>query len=79
MSLEVKIKEFIEKNIRKQVEVEENIFKSGIVNSLFTMQLIMFLEETFNITVENEEMNIENFSSVLAITNYVNNKLIATI
>jgi methoxymalonate biosynthesis acyl carrier protein len=42
----------------------DNIFQSGLVNSLFAVQLIAFLEKQFAIRITNEDMNIANFSSV---------------
>jgi methoxymalonate biosynthesis acyl carrier protein len=39
------------------------------------MQLVMFVENTFNIKVENDELDLENFKSVSAISEFVNKKL----
>lgn len=50
---------------------EENIFKAGFVNSLFVMQLILYVESAFSIAVENEDMDIANFCSVVALTRFV--------
>ena len=53
----------------------QDIFKSGFVNSLFAMQLVLHVESSFGITVENEDMDIENFNSVDALTRFVGSKL----
>ncbi len=50
---------------------EENIFKAGFVNSLFVMQLILYVENAFSVAVENEDMDIANFCSVAALTRFV--------
>jgi methoxymalonate biosynthesis acyl carrier protein len=46
-----------------QVEISEteDIFQIGFVNSLFAMELVMFVEKTFSVTVPNEELRIDNF------------------
>ena len=46
-----------------QVEIgeTEDIFQIGFVNSLFAMELVMFVEKTFGITIPNEELRIDNF------------------
>jgi len=46
-----------------QVEIgeAEDIFQIGFVNSLFAMELVMFVEKTFSVTVPNEELRIDNF------------------
>lgn len=43
---------------------DTNLFEMGFVNSLFTMQLIMFLETEFSITVDVADMDMQNFSSI---------------
>jgi methoxymalonate biosynthesis acyl carrier protein len=53
----------------------EDIFKSGYVNSLFAMQLVLHVENTFGIAVGNEDMDIANFNSVDALTRFVGSKL----
>jgi methoxymalonate biosynthesis acyl carrier protein len=49
-----------------QAEISESddIFALGFVNSLFAMELVMFIEKTFEITVPNEELKIDNFRTV---------------
>lgn len=46
-----------------QVEIDEtqDIFALGFVNSLFAMELVMFVEKTFSVTIPNEELRIDNF------------------
>ncbi|MEM7129594.1 MAG: phosphopantetheine-binding protein [Chloroflexota bacterium] len=53
---------------------DDDIFEKGFVNSLFAMQLVLFVEQAFNVTVENDDLNLDNFRSVDAITNLVAHK-----
>ena len=53
---------------------EQDFFALGFVNSLFAMQLVLFVEKEFNVTVENEDLNIENFRSINAITELIEQK-----
>jgi methoxymalonate biosynthesis acyl carrier protein len=48
-----------------QVEItaSQDIFQLGFVNSLFAMELVMFVEKTFGVTIPNDELRIENFRS----------------
>ena len=67
--------EFFSRYLRTSVlDNDQNIFKSGIVNSLFAMQIIMFVESEFSISVESEDMKISNFSSVNSLTHFVRSK-----
>lgn len=52
----------------------QNIFQAGFVNSLFVMQLVLFVETKFGLVVEHEDMNLANFSSVSALTRFIQSK-----
>jgi len=49
----------------------EDLFQSGIVNSLFAIQLMTFIEKTFAIEVAVEDLDIDNFKSLNAATAFV--------
>ncbi|MEV4714170.1 phosphopantetheine-binding protein [Micromonospora sp. NPDC049374] len=52
-----------------QVEIahDEDIFALGLVNSLFALELVMFVEKTFGFTLPSDEMRIDSFRSIDAI------------
>jgi methoxymalonate biosynthesis acyl carrier protein len=56
-----------------QVEITstDNIFQIGFVNSLFAMELVMFIEKTFALTIPNEELVIDNFRTAKSMTELV--------
>lgn len=64
-----KIRAFFNKSFQKNIEFDDDqdIFALGFVNSLFAMQLVLFVESEFNISVQDEDLDIENFRSVNAI------------
>ncbi|MCE3294289.1 MAG: hypothetical protein K0R65_3 [Crocinitomicaceae bacterium] len=76
MEVKEKVKEFLQKKIGqdKSFSLDDNIFKQGLVNSLFALELVVFLENTFSIAVENEDLNLENFNSVNNIDNFIARK-----
>ncbi|WP_300609514.1 acyl carrier protein [Trebonia sp.] len=45
---------------------DDDIFALGFVNSLFAMELVMFLETTFAFTVPNEALRLDSFRSLNA-------------
>lgn len=57
-------------NITK-LDDDDNLFESGIVNSLFAVQLMTFIEKTFAIEVGIDDLDIENFKSLNATTAFV--------
>ena len=50
---------------------DENLFESGIVNSLFAVQLMTFIENTFGVEVTPDDLEIENFKSIQASAAFV--------
>ena len=50
---------------------DDDLFESGIVNSLFAVQLMTYVEKTFAIDVDADDLDIENFKSLNATTAFV--------
>jgi methoxymalonate biosynthesis acyl carrier protein len=53
---------------------DDNLFETGIVNSLFAVQLMTFIEKAFAIEVATEDLDIENFKSLNAAAAFVMRK-----
>ena len=70
-------REFLLKKVPRISEItdEADLFESGLVNSVFAMLLVQFVEDTWNVTVEEDELTIKNFSSVAIIAAFVEKKL----
>lgn len=69
-----KVRSFLAKYINAELDDHDNFFERGYVNSLFAMQLVTFIENTFRIKIENEDLEVDNFNSVAAISTFVNRK-----
>ena len=54
-----------------ELSADEDLLASGLVESLSMMQLIQFVEQTFDIKIPPQDMTIDNFVTVEAIANYV--------
>lgn len=76
---QTRIRNFLAKFFQN-VELKDNqdIFALGFVNSLFAMQLVLFIEKEFGIPVENEDLDIDNFRSIQAITSLIERKTTTT-
>jgi acyl carrier protein len=71
-SIKETVKRFISSSITiTNLDDDDNLFESGIVNSLFAVQLMTFIEKTFAIEVEMDDLDIENFKSLNAATAFV--------
>ena len=60
---------------RESIEYEEQLIEGGLIDSLGILKLISFLEEEYDITFEEDEINAENFASINTITQMVDNHL----
>jgi acyl carrier protein len=70
-----KIRAFLSTYIRSHdVQDDEDIFASGFVNSLFAMQLVLYVESEFAIKIENEDLKMENFRSINALVRLIERK-----
>jgi len=66
------VKRFILSSINfTHLDEDDNLFESGIVNSLFAIQLMTFIEKTFTLEVSMDDLDIENFKSLNATAAFV--------
>jgi acyl carrier protein len=68
MSIETTIRDFVLESFLytddpEQLPVDASFLEEGIVDSTGVLELVMFAEDTFAITVEDEEIVPENFDS----------------
>ena len=57
-----------------ELDDDFDVFEAGIVNSLFAIELMTFLERAFNIKVTMDDLDMENFKSVKATSEFVRGK-----
>jgi methoxymalonate biosynthesis acyl carrier protein len=73
--IQAKIKEFLSRFFRNHdLQLDEDIFALGFVNSMFAMQLVLFIEQEFQITIENEDLDFANFRTINAMTRLIESK-----
>ena len=74
-SVQDSIKTFIQTELAvgltRDIAPDEDLFTSGILDSLAILQLVMFVEENFSIEVLDSDVVFENFHSVQAIEGYI--------
>jgi len=76
-TIQAEIRHFLAKFFQNiELEDEQDIFALGFVNSLFAMQLVLFVEKEFGLEVEDEDLDIDNFRSIQAITALVQRKTV---
>ncbi|AVK97853.1 acyl carrier protein [Lysinibacillus sphaericus] len=76
MNTKEKIKGFLSKFIKiTEINDTDNIFEKGLVNSLFAMNLVNFIETEFDISIDNMELDLDNFKDIISIVALVEKKL----
>lgn len=69
------IRAFLSKYIREpNIDEDQDLFASGLLASLFAMQMVLFIEKKFTIKVENEDLDKKNFATINALASYVSHK-----
>jgi methoxymalonate biosynthesis acyl carrier protein len=59
------LKKYVSDKIKiGDIEDSEDLFSSGLVNSLFAAQLVMFVESEFDISVAGDDLDMNNFKSI---------------
>lgn len=73
-----KVREFLGRYVKsREIGDGEDFFALGFVNSLMAMQLIQFLEQEFDIAVEDEDLDLDNFRSIDRIDDFLSRKTAA--
>jgi acyl carrier protein len=70
------VQDWLRENVTGGREVAEDypLIENGVLTSLQTVELVTFLEDRFDILVEEDEFDEENFGSVQAIAGLVASK-----
>lgn len=82
MKNEVQIKEEVRNYLKEaslssgdSIKDDTMIFDTGVLDSMGLLFLIEFLNEQYQITVEDEELQPNNFESINNITDFIKRKL----
>ncbi len=70
------IRGWLQENVMGSRDVPDDypLIENGVLTSLQTVELVMLMEDRFDIIVEDEELDEENFGSINAIAELVASK-----
>ena len=70
------IQEFL-KNTLQIEDIDQNtaLIDDGYIDSIQILDLAMFIEETYQVTLDADDMMVENFASIDAIVTYISQKI----
>lgn len=64
---------FAEKRKKEVPDDDTDLFENGFVDSLFAIEIVVFLEKEFKIKIKNKEITKDNFRNINNIANVVAN------
>ncbi|WP_117195234.1 acyl carrier protein [Rhizobium terrae] len=80
-AIEHTVREFISENFLFRADAKisdgQSLLETGVIDSTGVLELIAFLEQTYGITVADEEIVPENLDSISNMTSYLATKLAA--
>jgi acyl carrier protein len=76
MKIEAQIREYVSQNILfgdDTIEYgdDDSFLEEGIIDSVGIMELMLFVEQRFGITISDNEVTPENFDSVNKLSTYI--------
>ena len=76
MALKADLVRYIQENLAPDTAIDDTtaLIDKGILDSMGLMQVIMFIEENFGFSVDNDDAVPENFDTVNAIVAYIEKK-----
>ncbi len=79
-SIKENLKDFIIKRFLKSAESENltydtPLISGGLIDSILTMQLVVFIEETYNFEFSAHEVDRDNLDSINIIANFIQKKI----
>jgi methoxymalonate biosynthesis acyl carrier protein len=59
---------FLAERIKTEVAPDQDLFKSGLVSSMFAMELVVHLEVAYDVAIIGPDLKLDNFRTVEAMT-----------
>jgi methoxymalonate biosynthesis acyl carrier protein len=66
------IQDFLADRTRTVVPPDRDLFASGLVSSVFAMELIVHLEQAYDIAIVGDDLKLDNFRTIERMTELVN-------
>jgi acyl carrier protein len=68
------LKELLDKDDLDELDDDQDLLISGLVDSLGVVRMVNFIEQSMDIHVPPEDVTLENFQTVQNITNYLSQR-----
>lgn len=68
VTIEQEIQSFLADRTKVTVPVDQDLFASGLVSSMFAMELVVHLEQVYSIAVVGSDLKLDNFRTAERMT-----------
>jgi methoxymalonate biosynthesis acyl carrier protein len=62
---------FLEEKTKIAAKPDQDLFASGLVSSMFAMELVVFLERSYGVMIIGSDLKLDNFRTMQAMTRLV--------
>ncbi|WP_055547715.1 acyl carrier protein [Streptomyces sp. NBRC 110028] len=70
-SIEQELLGFLEERTKTSVPPTQDLFASGLVSSMFAMELVVHLEQNYQVAIVGADLKLDNFRTVAQMTELV--------
>ncbi len=70
-AIEDALSRFLKEKTMVTPALDQDLFASGVASSMFTMELVVFLEQSYGITIIGGDLKLDNFRTIGAMTEMV--------
>ncbi|MGH3373511.1 MAG: phosphopantetheine-binding protein [Actinoallomurus sp.] len=63
-AIETGLLDFIEVKTKTTVAADHDMFTSGLVSSMFAMELVVHIEQTYSVAIVGADLKLDNFRTV---------------
>ncbi|HEX6473249.1 MAG TPA: phosphopantetheine-binding protein [Streptosporangiaceae bacterium] len=70
-AIRANVTDFVCRQTKSDVAADVDLFGSGLVSSLFALQLVVHVETAFGVSVTGPELKLDNFRTIDAIAELV--------
>jgi methoxymalonate biosynthesis acyl carrier protein len=68
VEIERRLLSYLQARLKAAVTPEQDLFERGLVSSMFAMELVVHLEQDFDVSIVGSDLQLQNFRSVDAMT-----------
>jgi len=63
--------DFIERRTKQRIDDDLDMFTTGLVSSLFALELVVHVENTYDVAVTGSDLRMDNFRTVRAVSSLI--------